>query len=296
MSRYSKIYICLILLALCITGCSLADTYERYSTANISLSESLYNAYADTDMDELIWYLAASKQWQHRNYRNFSVIEHTDTDALSVRIYQDNNYKNYGHPQQLIDLSKDTHLDLKTYKKDVPGNSHNRLYSALVLKFDTDFFVCIDEYSNDEDRTLTRKAIDDIESLFAQSSTYKGQLLEDKSIMDSTNNTMGISCHDARCRISGYIHLQDKSSIGIKVKDVDTDEEYFNQFTQYPYTITVGWGDVDTEYYYYEFDINIKNSLNDNSSGNFRIELWASNNSGETCIISKDSFIEFWSR
>lgn len=281
-----------------------AVSYKKVDVISIPFPQRLMEAFRDTTIEQIEWYLAAAREWHfHKSFGITSAqaqVEDYSKPYVKITVLSQG-FFNTGtkyERNQIINSSAEI-IEINVYRRRKiirQGHNTNMLFSSITIKLSEEFYIRFDEYSDSVERDLTIAAMEAAATLFCSRAEQENELLHDGSI-SNMQETLSIvenvyGGHD----ISGYIHLSKKNLCRIKITDAKTQEVYYDQLTDAHCQFYVGWSDEENQYFYFFQDLTIKQKPDGPESADVLVQLWVEDEDGSRCVLETRANITFWVR
>ncbi len=301
-----KIMVLLMVLVNLFLLCSCSPVqYNKTDLTQISIPDNLDKAFKSTNIEQIEWYLAASKDWEYTKTRRKLMAQKNiskpgNETYAKVTVFTQGLFKTgySDEPTQTIDSTSEN-VDVNLYKirRMFYEETGSELYfSSVTIKFSDKFFVRFNEYSSDKERNMTVNAINDLFKLFDNRAAQEKELHSDGSIsseyefLEIDEDMAGT--HD----VFGFVHLSKKNSCRIKVVDAATKEVYFDQLADGVSAFCIGWSDNENDYFFFFQNLTIRKKSNGKERADVIVQLWVDDEDGSRCVLENLANIKFWVR
>lgn len=294
----------MVVVNMCFLSSCSSIQYKKFDTTRISLPNNLEEAFKNTTIEQIEWYLASSKDWEFTKTRENTMARYISGEIsepyVKITVFTQGFFETGAkyEQNQTIDLDSEM-IDVDIYKrqksdKGVLGS--DRYFSSVTIQFSEVFFVRFDEYSYDLERNMTVSAINEIFKLFADGATQRNELCSNGSIK-SEHVALKIEGNKyGTYDISGFVHLSKKNVCRIKIVDPVTNEVYFDQLSDDKSQFYVGWSDNESDCFSFYQRLTIRKKANGPGSADVIIQLWVDDADGSRCVLEMAQNITFWVR
>lgn len=273
----------------------------------IDIPVPYYEAFQNTTVEQIEWYLIASRQWDYsietrsgtRSVRGTRHIPSDSSPNVGIYIYlhetPDLSDKINKTDYLVVDMSAANaaqRWDLRYYEQKPLVGVYD---SNIVLHFSDAFSISIKETSADEDRALTRQALEEMGDLFLSMEEQREILQANNSVEILNGPWLQVGGELFKPHlISGYVRANGPNTARIKVVDQASGEVYYDQANKTS-IFAVGWSDEPKEYFYYCQDLIIGRPADGPDEAYVDVQLWITEEGGEEyCAVSMKLRMEFW--
>ncbi|MDR2956637.1 MAG: hypothetical protein LBU61_00455 [Coriobacteriales bacterium] len=278
----------------------------KIDTVSIKLPDGITDAFDNTTIEQIEWYLASANDWDFKKTTDkFVAVKNTVEPVyqpfVQISVFSRGFFDNGAQYEstQIIEADTLETLDIDVYRHPKHTNGSvgsDRFYSSITIRFTDEFYIRLNEYSYDMERGLTIEAIQEVFMLFDSPSVQKARLLLNGSInqgIDSlsiTRNSYGTS------DISGYVHLDKKGTCWIRVVDAATSRIYYDQQSDDQSEFFIGWSDEENDHFSFFQRLTIKRKTDAPESADVVVQLWVDDEDGKRCVSTTNTNLTFWRR
>lgn len=296
------LFLIAVISALVLNLCELK--YKKCDTTQLMFPDDLDAAFKSTTVEQIEWYLAASKDWEFTKSRGNITARRMPQDSskpyVKTTVFTQGFYETGAKYEQtqIVDSTFET-IDVDIYKRETPEKGllgSDMYFSSVTIQFNEDFLVRFDEYSYDVERRMTVDAINDLFLLFGDRAALENELNNNGSVGKERASLEIVMNQYGTYDISGFVHLNKKNLCKIRVVDRITNEEYYDQLSDDQTQFYLGWSDDENDYYAFFQRLTIKKKTNGPETADVIIQLWVEDTDGNRCVLEKFENITFWVR
>lgn len=285
----------IVLLVCLFTGCLERPTGK---TVEIPITSELITQFRQKDMDELIWYLQSSCEWDSRVFEEgseYTMLQPSDHEEegifYSVKVFPEGHVPTQSMcgAQEVNLKEEDQSIRLNLSKIMLP--KHKGIYSSAVfLNFEDRFGVLVQEKSSDVDRSWTKETIQNLSALF-ESAEEQRKKIQATSVVTMPEATLDVleRSEPGIYLLSGYANPGENGVCFFRFVDLQKNRVVMDTEKYSKETFRIGWSDVEEEQYRFR-----KQSVPLMAEKRYEfegaVELWfrSDRDAGERCLARRE--------